>query len=93
MTDTRTIDERLANDTAAVKRYTDRVRELRRLALMNAIDPEALKIRLRHYESTSDHDHGSGPLKPGAECPGGDCLVARARRVLAAMEAAHEVAR
>lgn len=90
MTNTRAIDERLADDAAAVKRHTNRARELHRRALMNAIDPEVLKLRLRHYEMTNDHDHGRGPIPSGVECPGGDCLVARARSVLAAMEAAWE---
>lgn len=69
MTNTRAIDERLADDAAAVKRHTNRARELHRRALMNAIDPEVLKLRLRHYEMTNDHDHGRGPIPSGVECP------------------------
>ncbi len=38
---------------------------------------------LRAYEACGDHDHGNGPIAAGAACPGGDCLVARAREFLA----------
>jgi hypothetical protein len=34
------------------------------------------------YEATGDHDHGNKPLPVGAPCPGGDCWVARARKLL-----------
>jgi hypothetical protein len=45
----------------------------------------ALGRALLAYEGTGDHDHGwnrSKPLLPGARCPGGDCLVDKARRLL-----------
>lgn len=41
---------------------------------------------LRAYEKTGDHDHGAGKLPPGAVCPGGDCLVHRARVALGYVE-------
>lgn len=52
------------------------------VAALNLIDrlPELLAA----YEATGDHDHGRGRLAAGQACPGGDCLVARARRVIAA---------
>lgn len=34
------------------------------------------------YEAMGDHDHGRGVLAPGAPCPGGDCTVHRARKLL-----------
>lgn len=37
---------------------------------------------LARYEKTGDHNHGSGRIKPGAPCEGGDCLVAKARTLL-----------
>lgn len=48
--------------------------------------PELLTQLLKAYEATGDHDHGSGPIAPGKPCPGGDCSVTRARRLLAALE-------
>lgn len=42
-----------------------------------------LREALAAYEATDDHDHGGKKLKPGAPCPGGDCLVAMARKLLA----------
>lgn len=59
-------------------------------ALLNAINPERVKEALHDYELTHDHNHGRGSLRPGAPCPGDDCTVARARRVIAAMEAAQD---
>lgn len=44
-----------------------------------------LPALLAAYEATGDHDHGHGPLRPGAPCSGGDCLVADARRLLSAV--------
>lgn len=38
---------------------------------------------LAAYEATGDHNHGSGPIAPGAPCPGGDCTVHVARGLLA----------
>ena len=46
-----------------------------------------LPVILASYEATGDHNHGRGPLPPGAPCPGGDCLVAAARRAIAALGA------
>ena len=37
---------------------------------------------LARYEASGDHDHGRGSIKPGEPCPGGDCLVARAREII-----------
>lgn len=42
-----------------------------------------VRNRLRSYEESGCHDHGRGPIKPGGACPGGDCLVAKARAMLA----------
>ncbi len=53
---------------------------------LNAI--EKLPELLTAYELTGDHDHsmhGTRPLPVGAACPGGDCLVTKARRVIAAL--------
>lgn len=50
--------------------------------------------RLAKYEATGDHDHGRGPIAPGARCPGGDCVVARVRSVLESLtDALSDVAR
>lgn len=49
---------------------------------------EKLPALLEAYERTGDHDHtlhGTRPLAPGAPCPGGDCLVDKARKVIAAL--------
>jgi hypothetical protein len=47
--------------------------------------PEALHA----YELTGDHNHSwsskSKPLAPGAPCPGGDCMVDEARKIIAAL--------
>jgi len=53
--------------------------------LQVAVSPDVLERKLRSYEQLGDHSHGTGtgPLAPGAECPGGDCVVHRARLVLA----------
>lgn len=50
---------------------------------LNTIDnlPEILAA----YEATDDHDHsvsGNHRIAPGAPCPGGDCLVSKARRII-----------
>jgi hypothetical protein len=47
----------------------------------------AVETVLAAYEATGDHDHGRGPIAPGAPCPGGDCLVTEARRMIAARRA------
>ena len=46
---------------------------------------KVLPAILAAYEATGDHDHGRGAIAPGAPCPGGDCLVDKARRILAAL--------
>lgn len=54
-------------------------------------DPSGAGLRtwlvdvLHAYELTGDHDHGSGPIKAGRPCSGGDCLVHKARRLLGAV--------
>ena len=43
---------------------------------------------LEAYEATGDHDHSWGGVRPipvGGACPGGDCLVAEARAIVAVM--------
>lgn len=52
-----------------------------------AAERDDLYKLLGEYENTGDHDHGRGPIKPYADCPGGDCLVARARKLIEAMDA------
>ena len=50
----------------------------------------ALREALAAYEATGDHDHGRGPIAPGAPCNGylgDDCWVKRARKILATLEA------
>lgn len=54
--------------------------------LVGLMSPSTLRKALAEYEATGDHDHGRGPIKPGAPCPGGDCWVARARKLLATLE-------
>lgn len=58
--------------------------------LANALSTiENLPAILAEYEATGDHDHsshGTRPLLPGAPCPGGDCLVDKARKVIAALK-------
>lgn len=49
-------------------------------------DVEALPDIMRAYEETGDHDHGNGRIGPGMPCPGGDCLVAKARKLLGESE-------
>lgn len=45
-----------------------------------------LSEALMSYECTGDHDHGWGEhsrrVLPGAPCPGGDCRVFEARKLL-----------
>lgn len=55
-------------------------------ALVAAVTGKDLRRVLRAYEETGDHNHGR-MLIPGAPCPGGDCWVLRARKLLALMEA------
>lgn len=52
---------------------------------LNTID--ALPELLKAYEQTGDHNHGGrrGALGVGEYCPGGDCNVTRARKVIAAL--------
>jgi hypothetical protein len=63
------------------------------LDLIDATTGKRLRELLAQYEATGDHDHsahGTRPLSPGAECPGGDCWVRRARAALAALEALYQ---
>jgi hypothetical protein len=51
---------------------------------------KALRTALASYEATGDHDHGTGSIRAGAPCGGGDdCWVRRARVTLAVIEALH----
>lgn len=54
-------------------------------ALSDALSPTRVQALLDAYEATGDHNHGRGPILPGAACPGGDCLVAQARTLIAEM--------
>jgi hypothetical protein len=47
-----------------------------------------IRKALAEYEATGDHNHWRRPLPPGAPCPGGDCLVSKAREALATIETA-----
>lgn len=50
-----------------------------------------LNDALSMYERTGDHDHsvtGSRPIPVGGACPGGDCMVDKARKVLLEVGAA-----
>src|SRR6267142_5873177 len=38
---------------------------------------------LSAYEATGDHNHNGKPIATGAPCPGGDCIVSKARALLA----------
>jgi hypothetical protein len=63
-------------------------------ALIDATNGTDLRRLLTEYEATGDHDHGRGPIKPGAPCNGylgDDCWVKRARASLAAIEALDHV--
>jgi hypothetical protein len=66
-----------------------RLREEAFDALQRALNTiERLPVLLVAYEATGDHDHstsGTRPLAVGAPCPGGDCNVARARRIIDAL--------
>jgi|CXWL01.1.fsa_nt_gi hypothetical protein len=63
----------------AISAHRDRLHELHEALRMIAHLPAILA----RYEETGDHNHGKGPLSPGAPCPGGDCLVAKARALIA----------
>ena len=56
-----------------------------REALLKAVadSMEEIQAALRAYEVTGDHDHGAGPICVGGRCSGGDCLVARTRKLVA----------
>jgi hypothetical protein len=59
-------------------------------ALISLTTGAALRDALAKYEATGDHDHGRGPLPPGAPCNGfrsDECWVQRARATLAAIDA------
>ncbi len=63
-------------------RYAAASADVARDALEAAL--RSLPALLVAYEATGDHDHGRGTLRPGAPCPGGDCLIDRVRRMLPA---------
>jgi len=46
------------------------------------VSRDRLRGALRAYEACGDHNHGAGPIKPGAPCEGGDCWVHEARGLL-----------
>lgn len=80
--------------------FQNSVREAARADLLRAVacwqrnDEEskaAVLATLATYEATGDHDHGRGRIAPGGACPGGDCLVARARALLHGKDAQAEV--
>jgi len=49
---------------------------------------EQLRRELVEYEATGDHDHGSGPIRPGGMCGSGeDCIVGHTRKALAELNA------
>jgi len=81
----KTVDETVAENAAAAQRHRDGERTRHRLALENALNPDRVKALLVAYEKTGDHNHGRGPLPPNATCHGGDCIVERAVRIIAAM--------
>ncbi len=78
---------------ARAARAAREVREERFDALQRALNAiEKLPELLAAYEATGDHDHstlGNRPLPVGAPCPGGDCNVARARRIIATLNPQH----
>jgi hypothetical protein len=57
------------------------VRELTS-ALHDALSGENLRQLLVAYVATGDHDHGHGSIYNDRACPGGDCIVSRARTQL-----------
>lgn len=65
--------------------YTIAQRKLFELASL--VDGSKLRAALAEYEATGDHDHGNGPIAPGAPCPGRDCWVYKARKLLDHMRA------
>lgn len=75
---------------ARAARAVREVREERFDALQRALNAiEKLPEVLMAYEATGDHDHsvnGTHPLHVGAPCPGGDCNVAKARRIIEALK-------
>jgi hypothetical protein len=56
-------------------------------ALVGGTYADRVRAALVDYEATGDHDHGRGRIAPGAPCPGGDCVVSKARDLLAKIEA------
>lgn len=72
------------------RRWKRFITEVKIGALLDAISPAKARAALLAYEATGDHIHGLTRIAIGAPCPGGDCTVVRARRVIAAMEAAQE---
>lgn len=60
--------------------------DTKRQALIDALSTiDRLSEIVADYEATGDHDHGKGPVI-GRTCPGGDCLVSRARILMARIE-------
>lgn len=59
-------------------------------AVTDVTSGDRLRAALAAYEATGDHDHGRGPLAPGAPCGTGDeCWVSRARAALATIDGEH----
>ncbi len=75
---------------ARAKEVTAEIVRLRFDALALALKAiNDLPKLLAAYEETGDHDHshlGNRPVAPGEFCPGGDCNVNRARRIIAALK-------
>lgn len=66
------------------KQFTELLEAVKRLEKNWTLDGAfQAELLLTAYEDTGDHNHGSGRIAPGVLCPGGDCLVARARAVIA----------
>lgn len=51
-------------------------------ALNEALSGDNLRQLLIAYVATGDHDHGNGPIYGNGPCPGGDCIVSRAKTQL-----------
>lgn len=56
--------------------------ELAGVGVVGLPNQEEIRLALARYEATGDHNHGRGPINPGAPCPGGDCYVDKARKLL-----------
>lgn len=84
--------QRLAREERERKRVERQKREAVQVRLDRLVRTlsmiETLPAILAEYEATGDHDHsmhGTRPLPVGAPCPGGDCIVDKARKVIAAL--------